>query len=105
MRVLLLSDSFEDNVIIYVILFIICLFITALITRWIFRIDEQVRNQRASLFLLTKLCEKQGVSKEEIKQWRKDFNVIGKNGQTQEEIDNHIKFKEKYKDEIRSFKS
>jgi len=45
---------------------VIVIIIQVIIIRWVFRIDRQVSNQNAMVWLLIKLCEKQGVSPEDI---------------------------------------
>ena len=59
----------------FVLIIIAAIIIQVLIIRWVFRIDTQVNNQRATTWFLIKLCEKQGITKEEIDKIRKDFKI------------------------------
>jgi hypothetical protein len=43
--------------------------------RWIFKIETQLNNQRATIWLLIKLLEKQGATPEEIQSLIKTFNI------------------------------
>ncbi len=54
---------------------IIIILIQVVIIRWIFRIDEQINNQKATIWLLIKLCEKQGVSEEQLRNIMKVFKI------------------------------
>jgi hypothetical protein len=53
------------------------LFIQVIIVRWAFRIDTQVKNQNAMIFLLARLCEKANVSETDIESITKYFGVKG----------------------------
>lgn len=43
--------------------------------RWIFRVDEKVSNQKATIWLLMKIAEKQGVTPEDIQAIKTSFNI------------------------------
>ena len=58
-----------------IILFAGAFLLGVLITRWIFSIDRQIKNQRAIIWLLKAIAEKQGVTKESISLAMQDFQV------------------------------
>lgn len=58
-----------------IILFIGAFLLGVLITRWIFSIDRQIKNQRAIIWLLKAIAEKQGVTKDSITLALQDFDV------------------------------
>jgi len=47
--------------------FVIIIYVQVQILRWIFKVDRHLLNQKAQIWLLIKLCEKQGVPPEEIR--------------------------------------
>lgn len=63
-------DSYASNASTFFIGFIffvlLCIYIQVLLIRWVFKIQKQLANQRAMVWLLMKLCEKAGVSAEEV---------------------------------------
>lgn len=65
----------------YIIVFLffamLAIIIQVLIIRWVFRIDTQVNNQNAMIFLLAKLCEKSNVSDDDIEIIMKHFKIKG----------------------------
>ena len=54
--------------VIFVLLAItLAVYLQVLLIRWVFKIERQLLNQRATVWLLIKLCERTGVDPEEIK--------------------------------------
>ena len=54
------------SIIIIVVLALLAIYIQVLLIRWVFKIEHQLDNQRAMVWLLIKLCEKSAVAPEEI---------------------------------------
>ncbi len=54
---------------------LLAIYIQVLIIRWVFKIEQQLSNQRATVWLLMKLCEKQGVAPEEIMTIKASNNI------------------------------
>ena len=57
------------------ILTVLIIIIQVLIIRWVFRIDDQVNNQRAMIWLLMKQWEKSGATSEEVEKFKKTFSL------------------------------
>lgn len=51
------------------------LIISILIMRWIFSIDRHLKNQRATIALLIKLCRQQGVPADDIDGIKNTFEI------------------------------
>lgn len=69
------ADNSGASTIAIVFLVIVGIIIQVLLIRWVFRIDTQVNNQRAMLYILMKMAEKQGVTHEDIENWKQSFKV------------------------------
>lgn len=66
----------NDNSTLWYILFgIIGLVVFVLIMRWIFSIDRHLKNQRATIALLIKLCRQQGVPADDIDGIKNTFEI------------------------------
>jgi hypothetical protein len=74
MLLLDLSSDITGNLVGIIILAIIVIVIQAAIIRWIFRIGTQINNQKTMISLLIKLCEKSGVTKDEVEIITKIYN-------------------------------
>jgi hypothetical protein len=73
---LLQAENLAGVSIIVILIFgLVAILIQVLIIRWIFKIDTQLNNQKAMIFLLIKLCEKQGVTADEIDKIARVFGV------------------------------
>lgn len=59
----------------YGIFILIGIAIYVVLIRWIFRIDKMANSQMASVWLLIKMAERQGVSQEEIEKIKKAFYI------------------------------
>lgn len=57
---------------------VFCFIVYALLVRMIFKIDTQVRNQEATIFLLIKLWEKQGADPQQVQLFQKKYKVTYK---------------------------
>lgn len=55
--------------------FVAAIAIIAAITRWVFSINRQIKNQEAMIWLLVKMARKQGVEKDEIEEVLSYFEV------------------------------
>ncbi|MBS1915714.1 MAG: hypothetical protein JST87_05515 [Bacteroidetes bacterium] len=53
----------------------IIIIIQVIIIRWIFKIDTQIKHQRAQIFILLRIWEKQGGTKEEVDNFLKSFSI------------------------------
>lgn len=63
-----------DNFLIFYIVFgCIGLVILFFLTRWLFAIDKQLKNQKAMVRLLIKLCRKQGVAEKELEEIKSEL--------------------------------
>lgn len=62
---------------IFTILFLgaVAFVIIAVFVRIIFRIDTQIRNQEATIFLLIKLWEQQGADPQQVQLFQKKYKV------------------------------
>jgi hypothetical protein len=60
---------------IYILVIILIIVIQIAIIRWIFKINRQVENQRAQIWLLMKLCEKNGVTEAELTGFKQSFHI------------------------------
>ena len=58
-----------------IVVIVLVLSIQVVILRLTFRVDTRVKYQRETIWLLMKLCEKQGLSKEELDNFKKNFNL------------------------------
>lgn len=66
----------NDNFTIFYIVFgSIALVLSILIMRWIFSIDRHLKNQRATIALLIKLCRQQGVPADDIDGIKNTFDI------------------------------
>jgi hypothetical protein len=54
---------------------IVIIAIIIIIIRSVFKIETQVKNQRATIYLLMKLWEKQGATEEETSDFKKIFRI------------------------------
>jgi high-affinity Fe2+/Pb2+ permease len=72
---LLQIENSSDLLIPAIILIIISILISALVLRWIFSIDTQIKNQQATVWLLFKLSEKNGVDKADLEKIMKAFKI------------------------------
>ena len=64
-----------DTLLTTIIILVISILITVVILRWVFKIDEHIRNQQAIIWLLIKLSAKSGVEKEELDKIIKAFKI------------------------------
>lgn len=69
------GDFAVGGLLTFILFAIIILLIQMVILRWIFKINEQMNNQRAAVWFLMKIAEKQGVSAEEISQIMSAFQI------------------------------
>ena len=60
---------------VYIVGCILAIVIGGYILRWAIRSDSIIKNQQATLWFLIKLCEKQGVTPEEIEKIKMHFNL------------------------------
>lgn len=80
MYTIFLQNSNVDITQVFVFLFpilyiVIGVLIFASVVRWVFKIDRQLENQRATIWLLIFLCEKNGVGQEKIETLKKILKV------------------------------
>lgn len=59
----------------YILFSLIGLVIFVLVLRWIFSIDRHLKNQRAMIALLMKLCKQQGVSIDDLNGIKNTFEL------------------------------
>jgi hypothetical protein len=71
------SPDYTAYFIVSIFVVVLAVIVLVLIIRSVFRIDTQVDNQHAMIYLLVKLCEKSNVTDEEIQKITKYFNVKG----------------------------
>lgn len=72
---LLQMSSDPGTLMVYLCIAIVVLFIYVIIIRWIFRIDRQIENQRAMIWLLMQLCEKNGLTQEQLENFKRSFKI------------------------------
>lgn len=65
----------EQNPFAYFSLALGALILSILIMRWIFSIDRHLKNQKATIALLIKMCRRQGVNDEEIDEIKNTFDL------------------------------
>jgi Tfp pilus assembly protein PilN len=78
MNILQISSVAEMGVAFWLLILFIAvvgILIQVIIIRWIFRIDRQIENQRAQIWLLMKLCEKNGVTDAELSNFKQSFKI------------------------------
>lgn len=72
----LFLDSMDPTTFLVTGIFVaLAIIIQVVIIRWVFKIDEQVSNQKAMIWLLIKMCEKHGVDLKELEQIRTTFKI------------------------------
>lgn len=59
-----INDVYSLLMLIGAVIFIIIL--TAFFCRWVFKIDQRIKNQEAIITLLTLQCKRQGITEEEL---------------------------------------
>lgn len=65
----------DNSIQLYILFGIIGLVIFVLIMRWIFSIDRHLKNQKATIALLIKLCRQQGVPDDDIDGIKNTFEI------------------------------
>lgn len=65
----------DNSVQLYVLFSLIGLVIFVLVLRWIFSVDRHLKNQRAMIALLIKLCRQQGVPADDIDGIKNTFEI------------------------------
>lgn len=65
----------DNSVQLYVLFSLIGLVIFVLVLRWIFSVDRHLKNQRATIALLIKLCRQQGVPADDIDGIKNTFEI------------------------------
>ena len=63
------------NLIFSMVAVLVCIFIQAAILRWIFKINQQISNQQATIGLLINLCPKSGVDPKQIEELKAYFRI------------------------------
>jgi len=70
-----LLSVFGTQEILIIVISVLLFFLEVAILRWVFRIDTQVKNQEAIIWILLKLSAKSGVDPEELDQIIKAFKI------------------------------
>lgn len=65
----------DNSTQLYILFSLIGLVIFVLVLRWIFSIDRHLKNQRAMIALLMKLCKQQGVSVDDLDGIKNTFEL------------------------------
>lgn len=65
----------DTSIQLYILFSLIGLVIFVLVLRWIFSIDRHLKNQRAMIALLMKLCKQQGVPADDIDGIKNTFEI------------------------------
>lgn len=63
----------DSSTVLYIIVGAVGIAFMFFITRWMFAIDKQLKNQKAMVRLLIKLCRKQGVAEKELEEIKKEL--------------------------------
>jgi hypothetical protein len=59
----------------YILFGLLGLVLSVIILRWILSIDRHLKNQKATIALLMMLCQKQGVTDDELQKVRNAYGV------------------------------
>jgi hypothetical protein len=66
----------NDNFTIFYIVFgTIALVLSFFLIRWVFGIDRQIKNQKAMIALLIKLCRQQDVPEDQLEEVKSKFDL------------------------------
>ncbi len=77
----------DDNIIIYLIVTIVGIFISYFLFRWIFAVDKRVEQNKNIIKLLTLIAEKQGATPGEIfLATKSDQQIIARNAKLKKEL-------------------
>jgi len=77
----------DDNIIIYLIVTIVAIFISYFLFRWIFAVDKRVEQNKNIIKLLTLIAEKQGATTGEIfLATKSDEQIIARNAKLKKEL-------------------
>jgi hypothetical protein len=67
-----MNDNFT---IFYVVFGVIALILSFFLIRWVLGIDRQIKNQKAMIALLIKLCRQQDVPEDQLEEVKSKFDL------------------------------